>query len=52
MCKPLVMSDADKGAGEIAVAASHATDTVDGRQGFLVELVVERQFHLEVADPM
>lgn len=36
--------------GETAVAAFHATDTVDGHQGFLVDLAVERQLYLEVAD--
>ncbi|WP_157110217.1 hypothetical protein [Nocardia anaemiae] len=36
--------------GEIAVAAFHATDTAGGEQGFLVDLAVERQLYLEVAD--
>ncbi|WP_433716260.1 hypothetical protein ACQP2U_21235 [Nocardia sp. CA-084685] len=36
--------------GEIAVAAFHATDTADGKQGFLVDIAIERQLYLEVAD--
>lgn len=36
--------------GEIAVAAFHATDTAGGQEGFLVDIAVERQLYLEVAD--
>ncbi|MEV0298621.1 hypothetical protein [Nocardia sp. NPDC050710] len=36
--------------GEIAVAAFRATASVGGTHGFLAELAVERQIHLEVAD--
>lgn len=37
-------------AGEIAVAAFHATESVSGTPGFLVELAVRQQIHFDVAD--
>jgi hypothetical protein len=36
--------------GEVAVAAFHATASAGGERGFLVEIAVERQIYLEVAD--
>ncbi|WP_433207983.1 hypothetical protein ACQP1G_23005 [Nocardia sp. CA-107356] len=36
--------------GEVAVAAFHATASASGERGFLVEIAVERQIYLEVAD--
>ncbi|MET8873606.1 hypothetical protein [Nocardia sp. NPDC004604] len=36
--------------GEVAVAAFHRTASVGGERGFLVEIAVERQIYLEVAD--
>jgi hypothetical protein len=37
-------------AGEVAVAAFHATESVSGTHGFLVDVEVQRQIYLEAAD--